>query len=92
MYLLAGEDYTSINMDFTFGPSTSRLCVNVSLTDDDLLEMKENFTLDLTSDDPSVMLQPDRAVVEINDNDRELSSMHYKFYPTFSLLNHYDPL
>ena len=69
-------------MDFTFGPSTSRLCVNVSLTDDDLLKMKEIFTLGLTSDDPSVMLQPDRAVVEINDTDCELSYILFYLYNT----------
>ena len=77
-------DYVAVSVDFTFDPGNSRRCVDVSIVDDDILEATENFFGDLTTTDPAVTLNPDRAQVDINEdpNDGKLlieseSSFHH---------------
>lgn len=53
---IAGEDYTMVMMDLTFNSDNSRGCVEVPITDDNLLEENETFTVTLTTEDTSAML------------------------------------
>ena len=65
-------------MPFTSAdPSTHRQCFNVTITDDDILEETEYFSLNLTvAGDPStpVVINPDNSIVEITDDDRKTNS------------------
>ena len=40
-------------------------CVNISITHDDSLEYDETFTISLTTNDPSVILQQENADITI---------------------------
>jgi hypothetical protein len=67
----AGSDFTAVEEELTFSMDSDRSCVDVFLLDDDVLEDPESFFLDLTTDDPMVMLNPDRAEVIVNDTSRK---------------------
>ena len=56
---------------FTFSMTVDRECVNVTLSEDDILEGPENLLLDLDTDDPMVILSPEQAEVIINDTSRK---------------------
>ncbi len=58
----------------TFNMVDLRMCFNVSLLDDEVLELPEEFFLDLESDDPMVILDPVQARVTITDTDRKMSA------------------
>ena len=47
-------------------------CFTVTITDDEIVEATENFTLQLSTDDPQARLTTENAVVSILDNDGEL--------------------
>ena len=65
----AGEDYTAISQQFTFGPNTSTsFCVSVDAATDDLYDDKETLSLTFTSADQSVELNPNTATVTIQDD------------------------
>ena len=65
----AGEDYTAISQQFTFGPNTSTsFCVSVDAVTDDEYEDSETLSLTFTSADQSVNLHPDTATVTIQDD------------------------
>ena len=61
--------------------------VNVSITDDEVLEEDETFSATLTSDLPNVVVQADssNAVVTIRDNDRESYRWHVNHAHCLSL-------
>lgn len=54
-------------MEFTNEDTT--LCVNVTVEDDIILENNEQFTVNVTSLDPSVQLPSAPALVTIQDDD-----------------------
>ena len=58
---------------FTSDPSTHRQCFNVTITDDEVLEDTQRFSLKLTLNDRSerlnVLINPDISLVEITDSD-----------------------
>ena len=59
-------------------------CVNVTITDDTILEEKENFTIVLSAEFPGVSIARTHCIVEIIDNDSKgkLSSLCYQLsYP-----------
>lgn len=60
-----------LNQSLSFDGDNTRRCLNVSTTEDELLEGEENFMLDLDTDDPSIVLAPEEAEVRINDADRK---------------------
>ena len=67
---------TAVTTQFTFGPSAAddmnqrRMCVNVAIHDDQLLESTESFTLSLVSVDASrVELNPSMTEISISDNE-----------------------
>ena len=71
-----GSDYDRVDEELTFTPTESRRCFDVSLFDDDLLELPETIDLALDSDDSMVILSPDQAQVIINDTDRKFLSLY----------------
>ena len=56
-----------------FDENTNQVCRNVSIRDDDAYENDEQFTLDLTTSDGSVDLDPDMATVTITHSDSKFS-------------------
>ena len=69
------DDYTAISENLTFSETETRICSYVISVEDDTLEEDEEFTLILSTDDPSIVLGPSEATVTILDNDSRLSMM-----------------
>ena len=71
----APSDYGAISQVLTFSSSVTFQPVNVSIMNDDLLEIDEVFTASLTPENAAdafrVNLQPDSAEVTILDDDSE---------------------
>ena len=56
----------------TFNATTRRLCVEVQIVDDEILESgAESLSIILTSTDPAVNLSLGNTTVKIEDNDRK---------------------
>ena len=67
-----GLDYTGLPqvLSFVSGQSLhSPSCVNVTVTDDTILEVKENFTVILSTEFPGVRFSTSQSTVEIIDDD-----------------------
>ena len=71
---IAPVDFGGAAVDFTFGPGVSRLCVEVTIEDDDILEDEEDFFATLTTTDPDVILNPDEARVVITEDPMDSKS------------------
>ena len=66
------EDYSGTSpMTLEFSSSVVSITVPVTIVDDDIVENPETFSVVLTTADTDVFLQPDMAIVTINDNDSE---------------------
>ena len=69
------DEFTSFNnplVAFTSDPSTHRQCFNVTIIDDDAVEISERFNLSLNlagGFNIPVIVDPDTSEVEIIDND-----------------------
>ena len=50
--------------------------MDVPITNDEILEATENFFGDLTTTDPAVTLNPDRARVDINEDPNDGKFAH----------------
>ena len=74
----APTDYAGTIEDLTFDGSADRNCVTVAITDDNILDVTENFFGTLTTTDSSVILSPDRAQVNIfeDPNDGKNKLLH----------------
>ena len=73
LLLPAGEDYTAISgMILTFMTSVTEISITVTITDDDLVEIDENFFGDLTTTSGDVIINPAEAEVTILDRDSKL--------------------
>lgn len=69
MFSAGSNDFTSIPLVLTFQPSTTELCVNISVSRDVVLEDDEVFTVQLNTSDKAVLLSLSSANVTIVDND-----------------------
>ena len=67
----ADNDFTPAITPLVFGPTTSDLCTNISVSLDNILEMVEDFSVQLRTADPAVILSPRTASVTIVDTDGE---------------------
>jgi hypothetical protein len=65
----APDDYTSVSVALTFDASTDRQCQDIVLTNDDTLEGVEEFEAVLETEEDRVTLSPERALVNISDDD-----------------------
>ena len=63
-------DFSAVAVELQFNETTSRACADIPITDDNRVELPENFTVDIRSDDPDVEFVPPTSVVTIFDNDR----------------------
>ena len=74
----APADFISINptSPIVFSPSDLVQQVLVTIIDDDIAENPELFAAVLSSIDPAIILDPDTASVEIQNNDRKLTFFH----------------
>ena len=50
-----------------FDATNTRRCLDVPITDDDVLENDEDFLVELTTPEPDVNLMPDIGVITIED-------------------------
>ena len=70
---LSGSDYESVDMTITFDPDNTRILVTVPVLEDDIDEADEDILARLGLEpgdlDLSVLIQPDEAVLIIEDND-----------------------
>ena len=64
-------DYGSVNTTLPFDACDIRICVNVSITNDDILENTELFFVNLNRNglDSRIRLNPTRGEIEILDDD-----------------------
>ena len=87
---VAPMDYIDVSTILMFGACARRHCVNVSIVDDDVLEMTESFTVTLeriSGLDSRITLDPVDGVIEITDDDGEYSYVVViHFSMTFPLL------
>ena len=71
-YSSDGEDFISTVQMLTFNATTRKLCVEVQIVNDGILESgAESFSIILTSTDPAVNLSLSNTTVKITDNDRK---------------------
>lgn len=69
----AGHDFenTSQSLVVPPGPAGLRVCADITIIEDRVLEDEETFSVVLDSSDPSVGVSPNVALVIILDNDGE---------------------
>jgi hypothetical protein len=75
-------DYGSITTTLPFGRCDTRSCVNVSITDDEVLENPESFSVSLQRNglDSRITLEPTEAEIEIIDNDDAVIGLERTLY------------
>ena len=72
MYLAVGDaDFAALDTGLTFSAGLTRMCINISVVNDDIYEDPEDFFINLDTEDPSVDVNPDRrnGTAEITDDD-----------------------
>jgi hypothetical protein len=77
----AGQDYTAVSQDVTFAPGETSKSVNVPISDDDLYEGPETFTVNLSDPSSGASLgSPSTATVTITDDDTATISFSASSY------------
>ena len=71
------RDYTFAESEHTFSPTISRVCRDISIEDDTVVEDTEFFTVSLESINNAVV--NGSASVQITDDDGELIIQQYTF-------------
>ena len=69
MYI-APDDYTAVSLQhLTFTSAPSQMCITVNISEDEVVEPTESFTVTLSSSDPAVQQSlPSSTSVTINDS------------------------
>ena len=69
--IIDAVDFTSVTAQLTFQPSQADVpqCEDVPIQQDTILETNESFTVELSTTDLDVILDPQSATVTIMDND-----------------------
>ena len=73
-------DFSAVAVELQFNETTSRACADIPITDDNRVELTENFTVEIRSDDPDVDFAPPTATVTIIDNDRVVIGFEMEQY------------
>jgi hypothetical protein len=81
---LVGIDYVPSSLGLTLYPNETRSCVDIVITDDQIVEETEHFELTLRSDVVSFMRQS--TVVVIEDNDCKYSHFIHTCYVCYIIL------
>lgn len=63
------SDIEEVHAVLVFNMTHTRLCKNVTIEDDNILERTESFEILLSSDDPDVLIDSNTSSVTIIDND-----------------------
>ena len=63
------SDIEEVRAVLVFNMTHTRLCKNVTIEDDNILERTEIFEILLSSDDPNVLIDSNTSSVTIIDND-----------------------
>ena len=63
------SDIEEVCAVLVFNMTHTRLCKNVTIEDDNILERTESFEILLSSDDPNVLIDSNTSSVTIIDND-----------------------
>ncbi len=62
-------DYVGTPYSFLFTPNQRRHCLNVTIIDDGNYEVRQEFFINMTTDDSMVTLSPKYRVIVLDDND-----------------------
>ena len=73
-------DFSAVAVELQFDETTSRTCADIPITDDNRVELAENFTVEIRSDDPDVDFVPPTSTVTIIDNDRVVIGFEMEQY------------
>ena len=73
-------DFSAVAVELQFNETTSRACADIPITDDDRVELPENFTVEIRSDDPDLNFAPPTSTVTIIDNDRVVIGFEMEQY------------
>lgn len=74
------EDYEAFVEELTFDADNSRVCINVTIEDDTLLENPENFTVIINTNDPDATIPDSTSSVTILDNDGVVIGFEMEIY------------
>lgn len=71
LFFSENEDYTGVNETLIFRPDLMPvMCVDLVISEDNLVEDNETFVLEITSDDPAILLvDPTTAQITIINTD-----------------------
>ena len=61
--------------ELTFEEGDDTQCAEISITDDDKLELQEEFLVSISTDSESIDLSPDNATITIVDTSSKTSSV-----------------
>ncbi len=68
-FCTAPEDYSGFTVELIFGPAVTRVCFNVTVTDDDRHERPETFDIVVTTDDNQINIPRPETPFNIEDDD-----------------------
>ena len=77
---MSPADYGAVYEQVRLAPCNSRVCVDISILNDVVVENDEAFTLSVTSPtplDPRIRLKTHWVQVTINDNDGRFQNIYY---------------
>ena len=58
-------------------------CVNISIVGDTILENTESFLANLTTDDPSIILSPSMATINVLNDDSKFAYFTWGIFSCF---------
>ena len=73
-------DFSAVAVELQFNETTSRACADIPITDDNRVELPENFTVEIRSDDSDLDFEPSTSTVTIIDNDRVVIGFEMEQY------------
>lgn len=73
----AGMDYTSVSRNLIFNAAVTTQVVEIPIIDDLIVERSEIINLNLTSNDPAVILNRSTSTVAILDADSKMLYVSY---------------
>ena len=73
----AGMDYTSVSRNLIFNAAVTTQVVEIPIIDDLIVECSEIINLNLTSNDPAVILNRSTSTVVILDADSKMLYVSY---------------
>ena len=79
-------DFTAVMEMLAVSGGSQRLCVDVTISDDDIVEYNETFHVVLTTNDDTISLDFQTAVVFIVNDDSESNCVPHDYNSSLSLL------